>query len=275
MAVAVSEAFGARSPAVRDTGNLLTVLLLAGGCLNGLLVRISEAWQMHGLESPLMGISPFEILAIVIGARAILASGPAVSALAPWPELALGAAMLAPSSAVAWVAVAAYALLGAAQSQGERRAGFLLFLALAACSIWSSVLLKALAGPVAALDARAVWGILTWFRNDMVLTGNVVGVPTGHNLIILTACTSASVMPKALLGVAALTMLAGGRSARRLGLATAGVAAVCIAINLLRLTLMASSGDLYALVHGPIGANVFDAAQMLAAAGFGLWAVRS
>ena len=76
--MAVAEALDARGHAGGDTAGLLAVLLLVGGSLNGLFVRVLEAWQLHGLDSPLMGVSPFEILAIVVGARAILASAPSV-----------------------------------------------------------------------------------------------------------------------------------------------------------------------------------------------------
>ena len=273
--MALANALDARGHAGRDTGALLAAVLLVGGSLNGLLVRVLEAWQLHGFDSPLLGVSSFEILATVVGARAILASDSTAGSFRSWPELAFGAAMLVPSSAASWFAVAAYALLGATRSQGEGRAGYLLFLALALCSIWSSVLLKWWAGPAAALDAHAVWGILSWFRSDLAVAGNVVGVPTGHNLIIMTACTSASLTPKALLGLAALNMLADGKVGRRLGAAAVAVAVLSVGINLLRLLLMASSADLYALIHGPVGANGFDALQTLAVVGLGLWAARA
>lgn len=273
MAMAVAD--GAQSGLRGDPRDQLAVPLLLGGCLNGLLVRISEAWQTHGLESPLMGISPFEFLAMVIGARAILTAPSSMKSPLLWPEAALCLAMLVPSSAFSWLAVLAYAVLEAWRAESGRRNGFLLFAALAVCSLWSSVLLKRIAGPVAALDAHLVWGMLSPLRPDISVTGNVVGVSDGHNLIIMTACTSASLMPKALLGLAALTMLAGGATWQRLQFAVFAVATTCIGINLLRLSLMAWSGDVYGFIHGPVGANTFDAAQMLAVAACGLRAVRA
>ena len=258
-----------------DSASLLAVMLLVGGSLNGLAVRMAESWQLHGLESPLLGVSPFEVLAIAVGARAIWAGGGhAASAYFPLPELILGASLLVPSSSLAWFGVAFYGLIGALGASRERRAGFLLFVALAGCSIWSSVLLKWWAGPASAFDAHAVWTILSWLRPGLAVTGNVVGVPEGHNLIIMTACTSASGLPKALLGLAALTVLANRPLSRRLALAAAGVAVLSVAINLTRLVLMASSGDLYTLIHGPVGANVFDLIQTLVVIGIGLWAER-
>ena len=266
---------GSRDGTRAETGNLLAALLLVGGSLNGLAVRVLESWQLHGLDSPFFGVSPFEVLAIVVGARAILATSADTSIFYPWPEILLGAALLVPSSALAWFCVAAYGLTNAWQATGERRTGYLIFAALAGCSIWSSVLLKYWAGPASVLDARAVWSILSLIRADIEVTGNVVGVPTGHNLIIMTACTSASLLPKALLGLTALAVLAGGVKGNRLALGVAAVAAASIAINVLRLAIMASSADLYALVHGPIGANGFDLAQTLSVIGLGLWVTRS
>jgi len=270
----VAYAAGTRAEMRDDSANLLVTLLLVGASLNGLAVRMAESWQLHGLDAPLMGISPFEILAMVIGAKAILSSGRPRTSFYPWLELILGAAMLFPSSALAWFAIAFYGLFAARETDGERRAGFLLFVALAGCSIWSSVLLKWWAGPASALDAHTVWRILSWLRNDLAVSGNVVGVPTGHNLIIMTACTSASLLPKALLGLAALNHLAGARFGRRFALAAALAAMLSVAINILRLSLMASSGDFYLFVHGPVGANIFDMGQTLAVVGLSLWAAR-
>ena len=255
--------------------SLLTGALLVGACLNGLAVRVLEAWRRHGIESPLMGITPFEIIAILVAARLVMQPDARRTALWPWPELALGAAMLVPSSAVVWGAVAVYSLLGVRCASPGRRGGIALFLALAACSIWSSVLLKWIAGPAAALEAHAVWALLSPWRPDMAVTGNVVGVPEGHNLIIMIACTAASGVPKALLGLVALVMLAGGGGGRRTALAGVMVAGLHAAVNTLRLMLMAWSGALYLLIHGPIGANAFDAAQTLLVVALGLWAAKA
>jgi len=271
--VAYAVASGARE---RDGSlRLLPAILLVGASLNGLAVRVLEAWQLHGFEQPLMGVSPFELLAIFVGARALLQDTVVPERWFPFPELALGAAMLLPSSTAAWFAVAAYSVLRAWTADGERWTGFFVFAALAACSIWSSVLLKWWEGPASAFDAHAVFALLTWLRPDLVVTGNVVGVPEGHNLIILTACTSASGLPKALLGLGGLTLLANGFDRRRMGLALAATLLLNPAVNLLRLSLMAWSSDLYLLIHGPVGANLFDLAQTAIVVCLGLWAAKS
>ena len=258
-----------------DQPSLLACVLLVGGCVNGLAVRVLEAWQLHGLKQPLMGVSPFEIVALFVAAQLIAGPGVRRFDLAPWPELAFGAALLVPSSAAAWVAVAVYAAYGAVQTTHERRNGFILVLALATCSIWSSVILKWLAGPATVLEAHAAWVLLSPFRPDISATGNVVGVPEGHNLIVMTACTAASSLPKALLGLIALVKLAGGKRGPHLWAALAMVVGLQVAANTFRLALMASSGPVYAAVHGSIGANVFDALQTLMVVGLALWTVRS
>lgn len=270
-------AYAVASPVVERYGSLrlLPAVLLVGASLNGLAVRVLEAWQLHGFEQPLMGVSPFELLAIFVGARALMQAAPASEPWFPVPEVALGAAMLFPSSTAAWFAIAAFGLLRARTAESERRTGLLVFVALAACSIWSSVLLKWWAGPASAFDAHAVYALLTRLRPDMAVTGNVVGVPNAHNLVILTACTSASGLPKALLGIGALTLLANGLDRRRMGLALVATLLLNPAVNLLRLSLMAWSSEFYLLIHGPVGANLFDLAQTAIVVGLGMWAARS
>ena len=273
-ALAARETWREQKFARLSPADVLVGALLAGACLNGFAVRVLEAWQLHGLDNPLLGISPFEILAVFVALRAILSAQDEVPA-SLYPELGLGVAMLWPSSVVAWFAIAAYALIKATAAAGQRRAGCLLLLAVAGCSIWSSLLLKWLAGPAAGLDAQAVGWLLAWVRGDIVVTGNVVGVPMGHNLIIMTACTSASGLAKAMLGLAGLMLLAGGAAPGRLWPALALAPMLSVAVNLMRLSLMASSSDLYQFTHGPIGANIFDATQTLLVVGLGLWAARS
>jgi hypothetical protein len=255
--------------------HLLVPVLLTGACLNGLIVRIQEAWQLHGFEEPLLGVSPFEIVAIVLGAVLLAQSEPASKERWPWLELTLAALLLLPSSSVTWFAIAAYATWRAVWAKGQQRTGFVLFLAVAACSIWSSVLLKWVADAAASLEAHIVWAMLAPWRPDIEVTGNVVGVPTGHNLVILIACTSASSLPKALLGTFALTKLAGGSDYRRLAAAMGLVAAAHVVFNLLRLSLMAWSGELHHLIHGPTGANVVDAVQTLIVVALAMRAART
>ncbi len=272
--MALSVAIPAQGNVREDITGRTIALLLCGAALNGFWAQIVSTWYLRGLSSPLFGVSPFDIAAVAVGTWAILRSKSQPAAYYLMPELALATFLLLPSSAVTWFGIAAYALFRAYLASGERRLGFQFFLGLALCSIWATTAIKLVAGPVSALDVHAVAGILSWFRSDIAMNGNVVGVPTGHNVVVLTVCSTAYVLPRALLGFAAVAHVAGSAPRRR-WLAAGSVAAVLvIAINLTRLSLMTWSNDWYWFLHGPIGVNIIDAAQTLAVVLAALWAAK-
>lgn len=256
-----------------DAGPVVALLLI-GAALNGFWVRLVESWQASGLGSPLVSVSPFELAAAAVGAWCILRSSSRALPLYPLPELALGAALLLPSSVAAWAALAAYALFRSWFAAGEERIGFLFFLALAFCALWSSVVIKFVAGWIFIPDVHAVAAILSWFRDDIAINGNVVGVPTGHNVIVLTVCTTAYALPRALLGYAAVLHLAGAAGSRRWLGAGLAAAVLAIVVNLVRLSLMTWSLDTYQFLHGPVGANLIDGAQTIGVILLALWAAK-
>lgn len=96
---------------------------------------------------------------------------------------------------------------------------------------------------------------------DVSWSGNVVGPTGGFKLILLPACASADLVPKAILALAALLALFGGALDRRF-LKLAAITAVLLVLgNWLRLAGMAISAEHYALIHGPVGANLIDLYQ--------------
>jgi hypothetical protein len=252
----------------------LIAMLLVGAALNGFWVRVVASWQERGLGTPLVGLSPFELAALAVSAWAVLQAGDHDEAFFPLPEVALGVTLLYPSSNLAWLGLAGYAAVRSWFAGPARRTGFLLALALACCSIWSSELIKPFASLVSYVDVHAVAAILSWFRNDIEIHGNVVGVPAGHNLVVLTVCSTAYGLPRALLGLATMVIFAGG--ARPVRWLAAGVVAAVVytAINLLRLCLMTWSSDFYWLLHLQPGGSLINLAQTLAVVLIGLWAAR-
>lgn len=244
------------------------LLVLLGGVLNGFAVRMIEASASGGFTGSLLGLTLFEIATVAIAAS-LIASRIGVTtndaAGRPgWVEVAAALALLVPSSAASWVVVALYAGWLAMRLDGERRAGALLFLALALSAIWSSIAMKVVALPVTTLDATLVGWLLAFFKSGVVQSANVVGVPSEHTLIVMSACSSADGLPRVLVGLAAVLVLAGADLRTRLLPAAAALAAIYVAANLTRLTIMATSWDLYAFGHGPFGAGLFDVVTTLA-----------
>ena len=256
---------------------LLPILILLGGCLNGLAARMVETIAVEGFASPLPGVSPFEALAMVAAARLLLIGQAAQNTLPPRLWMAHGltlAAILYPSSTLSWAATAAYALCMACVLAGPARRGALLFAALAASAIWSIVMARWLALPITTQEAVVTAALHNLLGNEVSQIGNIVGSAGGHALIVLAQCSSLEGLPRALVGLAAVFTLAGGTSTARLGAGAVIGSAVYVLGSTTRLVLMAWSADVHAIVHGPVGSNVYDLIQTAAVIGIGVMAAR-
>lgn len=257
---------GARSLRLPD-------VLLAGGCLNGLVVRLVEGASSGGTSSLTFGLGPFEIIVCLAALRLILRSREDRRTDAGWPEIVALAIFLLPSSAVSWAGLAFYAGIEARRTLGERRTGALLLLGLAVCSLWSSVFLKWLAAPVTTAEAVLIGQIAHVLRPEIVQHGNVIG-NGAHSLILMTACTNADGVPPALLALVAVATMVGTPDRRRIAVALPAMAFFYVVTNTARLVAMTLSPESYDLVHGPVGANIFDGMQTATVVGLAAWASR-
>ncbi|MFV0298208.1 MAG: hypothetical protein ACK5JT_19050 [Hyphomicrobiaceae bacterium] len=261
-----------RSPAVTQDA-AVAVLLLLGGALNGLAVRVIDGIETDTLSITL-GLSPFQLIAVGVAARLVIVGQGQARRLPIAADVLALALILVPSSSVAWAGVGLYSAVAAMHWTGERRLGALLFLGLAVTSLWSSVLLKWLAAPVTGLEAWMVGQVIHIFRPDIVQSGNVIGNATEHSLVLMTACTTTDAFPIAALALVATVLLLGRVDGRRIGWALLMLGLIYFVGNGLRLIAMAWSGEDYAFWHGPIGRNVFDAAQIAVVLALGNWASR-
>lgn len=257
-----------------EVGAALPTIIMLGAAANAFVVRVAEAMAGGGLPLDL-GIGPFQLLTLFVAAHLSLGAGepgrPKFGFLVTIATLLL---VLVPSSAVSWFALALYAGVHAAAATGERRQGAMLFFALAAAALWSSVILKQLAGPVTASEAFLVGKLLGLVRADIVQSGNVVGNPQVHSLIVMTRCTTIDALPAALVSLAGVALFLGKPDRRRLWQAGALAGAILLVANLVRLCAMAWSPEAYAAAHGPLGANAFDGLQAIAILALGNWASR-
>ncbi len=240
---------------------VLPVLLLAGGALNGFAVRIAESWTAGGGASLFLGVSPFEI--IVLGAALSLIAQNAEQAprLLGWPEALFLAVLLLPSSAMSWLGLTLYATYLGCFGRARFRAGAVLLALLGVSALWASVGLRWAALPITTLEAHVIGAGLALFRADLTVAGNVVGIPGGHQVILLAACSSAYLVPKAVLAVFAMAQFFQSALTAPLVRLLIVTALLLTAANWLRLGVMVWSDPMFRLAHGPVGANVFDLVQ--------------
>lgn len=249
----------------------MPALIMIGAAANALVVTVMKDLAAGDGLSLTFGISPFMIVAIFVAARLSLAGDHQPGPLRPWLDIPVLALILVPSSAVSWAALALYAGLEAASTTAERRIGALFFLAVALASLWSSVILKWIALPVTTAEAFVLAKTLLPLRPDIVQVANVVGNPQTHSLILMTRCTTVDALPHAAVALMAVAHLLGDARQSRIWQALATLAVIYALANLVRLGAMAWSAESYALVHGPIGTNLFDLFQALLVLTLGNW----
>jgi hypothetical protein len=250
---------------------LMPTVVMAGLTLNGLVPGVVANWIARGPHAAFFGINPFDlvVLAVAVYVSASHARDVFGERLG-WAEIMAATAVLVPSSAVAWLALACYAGRRSLTTRAEPRTAALLCLVLALASLWSSVAIEWLAVPLTRAEASVVWTILSHFRDDITLMDNVISLPDGSKLALLSGIATAVLLPKALIAVAALAVLFDAAKPVRLTIALSAVALVLALGNWGLIAVMAAYPiDLVA--PGTIGASLFELFQGLIVLGAGWW----
>jgi hypothetical protein len=250
---------------------LMPTVMMAGLTLNGLVPGVVADWRGGGLHSGFFGVSPFDLVVLVVAAHVSAKHARDVfGERLGRAEILAATAVLVPSSAVAWLALAGYAGRRSLQTRAEPRVAALLFLALALASLWSSVAIEWLARPLTSVEASVVWTIVSQFQDDITLIENAIGLPDGSKLALLPGFSSPVLLAKPLVAVVALAVLFDAAKPARLTIALSTVALALALGNWGRIAVMAAYPiDLVA--PGTIGANLFDLCQGLIVLGAGWW----
>jgi hypothetical protein len=145
-----------RADETKGVRSLLAMVVLVGTALNGLAVHAVRATAGEGGGGLLLGVSPFDLVALVAGAVLVWQGRDKLPNPTGWLEAVVLVALLVPSSAVAWSAAAVYAAVLAWRSEGPVRLGAGLFVALAATSLWAAIGVPMLQGPIGVFEANIV-----------------------------------------------------------------------------------------------------------------------
>jgi hypothetical protein len=128
-------------------------------------------------------------------------------------------------------------------------------LALSGNLVWAPIIFQLIAPELLLADAKLVGSLLHAVQPEIIRNGISFQGAGDHVISLVGACSSFTNMSIALLAVAAMTMLI--RSDWRRGDLLVGLVAclVMIAINAVRLSLLASSADRYVYWHDGMGAT--------------------
>lgn len=109
------------------------------------------------------------------------------------------------------------------------------------------------------LDALIAGSLTRLVLPEVVVTGALLQVPGGHSLMLVWGCSSLSYVGDMMLLCWAVSLLLAGKDepVRGLWRPLALVAAITVALNFLRLALMATDPQMYAFLHEGPGATAF------------------
>jgi hypothetical protein len=218
-----------------------------------------------------LGVGLWHVLrtpSAALGARDLIVAGPALllSALAggiwPWVGLVL-------------VVMPAWVVAGSGV-----RTGLLIFLLAGAHEIAVSLLGELTGDTLLGIDARIARALASGFLPGMTVEGNALQQDGGHMLVLVWGCSSLSNLGDALLLFFALSSLQGSgygpeTARRRFLCCMLLLVASTVALNAIRLGLMAGSADAYAYLHGRDGAAWFRIATLCITAALSwVWARR-
>lgn len=250
--------------------------LLFLGCVNGLVARGVGAVHRLGWADAML--DSFDVSAITLVACAaglwLVAHGRRSAVTAA--DLAVSVAVLAliaiPLGGTSWLAVTGIALylLRRGDADPLLRRGATILLAVTVPRLWSSLLFQFFANVVLELDASLVGWLLGTPR-----TGNVVRFLSGEgNLVVFPACSSLANMSLAVVSWVTISEWVGHRrSPADLPWVLLACGSV-IAVNIARLSLMATNLRLFEMVHSQLGDTVAGIVILAAIVGWSLLGVR-
>ncbi len=250
--------------------NSLLIAVMALGFANAVTGPLVKAILDHGLMSMATGAGPGFVIWMVAGwclwtARDIPNEKTATRAdillIAP-----VACMLLIPSAMVAWIACAIFGLWGfwRFRTSPVARSVCLVFVAMALRVPTTTLLLSAASEPVLALDAVFVQAMLSLTPLETTLVGNVIVGSDGHNLAVMTGCSSFTNISMGLLAWFAMTRARFHKIPARAALAGVGVAISIVFLNVARLSLMSIDAEMYTLIHDGWGKSAFEASLVLA-----------
>lgn len=214
--------------------------------------------QNYWLTNPDLGVSKIVFICIMIGIWRVASSlhGPA----RPWhvfPLLpaAIGTLGVSGNSAWAGLALSAIAFLAVFSQPSGTRCGLWIILLGALHSPGTSLLGQMAGGNLLAIDQFVTVSILSLFETITPIQGNVIQTTGGEAILLVWECgVLKNIALVLLLWLTMLQLLIGPEYRAPLADAVLLVG-VCVAINTVRLSLMAITPDWFDLFHDGAGAT--------------------
>lgn len=239
----------------REAGLTLTLLLAAWLSLQlgPMVLALREAGPAAWLS--LNGLGPLDLLALWASLEALWRGARAGELHAPaWAGPLCAGLLLLPSALVAAFALVLMGGAAAWRSRAAARWGAIGMAGLGAIQL-GRVLGEEALGALTHFEAWAAYGPLSLLEPGLTLAGPVLRMPGGHGIAVLAGCSIAHLLPPALLALVVMRRAASPQMP--LARPMLVLALALLALNLLRLMLLAWSPLAYEWGHGVLGTNLF------------------
>lgn len=251
-------------------------MILGLGVLNALIRPVISAIEEHGPVSIMNGFNiSFVIWFALIWAIQRLIASPYSPCRSQDKNMAIlgSISLLVPMATFSWLVTGFVALYfrWVTGSKPLVRAALAVISFAAFREPLATIVLKLLTTPLLNGDAALVAGFLSLWVDTVERTGNFITVENGHQLFILTGCTSYTNLSIALLGWFAITQATLGKVNTKQWWAGAIVGIAIVAINIGRLSIMGGSLEAYYFMHDGYGAVITDFMMVFVTLFISLW----
>lgn len=177
----------------------------------------------------------------------------------------LSLSLVIPLATTAWIVTVLLALLWHCSYVHDRysRAAVVLVLALSIREPATRLLLTLCSSEILGFDATIAALFLEASGRQFDVVGNLIVQENGYSLLILTGCSAFGNLSLSLLLWAALTLMLQQQFVRTDSVRVVAAAMLVIALNSLRLALMALGPGWYNLLHEGLGASMHELGAML------------
>jgi len=251
-------------------------LMLGLGVLNALIRPVMSAVKEQGLISIVNGFNiSFVIWFTVIWAIQVLVSAP-YNPYRPRDRnitILASIGLLVPMATFSWLITGCIALYFRRITKSEPlvRAALAVIAFAAFRDPLASLVLKLMTTPLLNGDAALVAAFMSLWVETVERTGNFITGDNGHQLFILTGCTSYTNLSIALLGWFTITQATLGKIGRKQWLAGTIVGIAMVVINIVRLSIMGVGPEAYYFMHDGYGTVITDILMVFVTLFISLW----
>ncbi len=258
----------------------IAVILL--GATNALMRPVIASMEDLGFWNSAFdafGINPAVMAALLLSVGLILTQEDAQSTSRAdvWVGLFVLIGFLIPSATLSWIFLGLYAGYLALQKglTTEQRAGVAILILTSFRQPIMGFLIHIFNAPILSFDAALTAWLLSSFETGIHAEGNLVMSGDKVRLVILTSCSSLANLSFALLFWYAACRSLVSHFTRTMLLSGVGVAVSIVFLNIIRLAMMASSSERYAVIHETAGKTVFALLMLLLVVSFTYWGIRN